>query len=1048
MKKQILIVLVMVLAAGISGAYAQSGSIKGKLTDSATGESLPGANVMLRELNKGTATEPDGSFVLEDIPAGTYTLVATFVGYNTKSTTVDVGSGQVTVNMALVPTTVGLEDVVVTAFGVKREERSLGYSSQSVNSDDVTKARETNIVNSLQGKVAGVDITGSTGNVGGSSRIVLRGASSLSGDNQPLFIVDGVYIDNSNFDPANPSGWSTSEIDYGNAAMDINPDDIASITILKGPNAAALYGSRAANGAIVITTKDGSGANGFGVDIKSSTQFQSILEFPEYQNEYGQGKIDANGVPRFSYVDGKGGGVFDAVGESWGPRLDDGLLIPQWWSGGEAVPWISHPNNTRDFFRGGAKLTNSVSVHGSYDKANFRLAATNLDQTGIVPNSKLKRTNIDFSGGMDITDRFRADAKVTYIATDALNRAEQGYNWNNVMFTIGQWFGRQVDMEKLRDYKTADGTMRNWSGIHENPFWIQYENTNSQTRDRVIGSINLRYDLTDWLSVEGFTGNDWYQDRREARYAKGSHRTPDGEYTETIRYINEWSSRIMLKADRNLTKDVSLNMMVGGENLQNKYNMNSGHAAKLSLPGLYTLENAAVRPTLIDYQSKKEVNSLYGSASIGYKDYLYLDLTGRNDWSSTLPMDNNSYFYPSASLSFIFSDALDLNLSWLTYGKIRGGWTRVGSDTDPYQLAASYSSQQPIGNIPTYAISKTIPNKGLKPEQTESWELGTELRFFSNRLTFDFTYYKSNTSDQILPVQISRASGYEQQIINVGEIENHGVEMSLNATPLQMKSFRWDVTLNYTRNRNKVVSLAPGLDSYVIGGRGASVEARPGDPFGTLYGTAYLRDDNGNIVVDDRGIPMRSNEIKGFGTYAPDWSGSVNNQFNYKNWAFSFLIDTKQGGVLHSDGYRWGRYSGVLKETLKGRIEPFVFDGGRYAAGAVKQDGSPNDIPIDMNTVYAYNRHFYQITESTIFDASFIKLREVRLNYSLPRRILGSLPIKSVDVALVGRNLWIIKKHVPHIDPETALNASNMQGIESNQIPPVRTYGFNINISL
>lgn len=1024
----------------------EEGMITGIVNDAATGETLPGVNVYIDELQIGAPSDLDGRFEITEVPFGTYTVQASFVGYQEYSTEVVIEEEEVELNISLQPSVYGLDDVVVTAFGVQREQRSLGYASQSVDFEELTKAKETNLINSLQGRVAGVDIVSATGNVGGSSRIVLRGVSSLSGDNQPLFIIDGVYIDNSNFDGAGAYGWTTSEVDYGNAAMDINPEDIESITVLKGPNAAALYGSRAANGAVVITTKDGSQNNGIGVDISSSTQFQTILEFPEYQNKFGQGKIDENGVPQFSYVDGRGGGVFDDVGESWGPPLDEGLQIVQWWSNGEPAPWESHSGNTRSFFNTGSVFNNSISLSGSKEDANFRLSFTNLDQTGIVPNAKMHRANISFNGGMNITNRLRAEARANYIDLEALNRAEQGYNWNNIMFTIGQWTARQIDMDRLSDYKDESGNMRNWSSVHENPYWIQYENTNSQNRDRIIGGVTLNYDVNDWLQMEGFTGTDWYVDRREARYAQGSHRTPDGEYLESTRYIKEWSSRFMVRANTDLSSLISLSGMLGAENLQNTYNYNSGHASQLSLPGVFTLENAAVRPTLVDFQSEKEVNSIYGSATIGYKDLVYLDITGRNDWSSTLPKENNSYFYPSASLSLVFTD-LFAAPSWFTYGKARGGWTRVGSDTSPYQLETVYASQDPIGNIATYAINNEIANKGLKPEQTASWEVGLEMRFLDNRLGLDATYYQSNTKDQILPVQISKASGYNTQIINVGEIENHGVELTLSSTIVQTSDFTWDMLINYTRNRNEVISLAEGLESYVIGGRGASVEARPGEAFGTLYGTGYLRDESGNIVVDDRGIPIADNEIRSFGTYAPDWSGSINNQFNYKNWAFSFLIDTKQGGVIHSDGYRWGRYAGTYIETLDGRVNTFVFDGGRHASGAVKQDGTPNDIPIDMSTVYPYNRHFSNVTESTIFDASFIKLREVRLTYSLPTDILQQFFIKSVDFALIGRNLWIIDKKVPHIDPETALSAGNMQGIESNQIPPVRTYGFNVNVS-
>lgn len=1031
-----------------------TGSVEGTIVDARTEQILYGATAMLEEIGQGDAIGDDGRFIIPNVEPGTYTFVANYVGYNRHEEQIQVTSGEVTeVNIALTSQVVDMDEVTVTAFGLEREQRSLGYSLQSVSSDDISNSRETNLVNSLQGRISGANIIGAGGSVGGSSRITLRGARSLSGDNQPLFVVDGLYIDNSNFDPAGPSGWDDMEIDFGNAIMDLNPNDIESISVLKGPTAAALYGSRAANGAIVITTKSGKNVSGISVDVSSSVEFEDILVFPEYQNSYGHGMIDSDGIPRFEFGDGRGGGVFDAVGESWGPPLDQGLMIKQWWSDGEPAPWVSNPGNTRSFFETGTKFSNSLSVSGSYDRAHFRLSAAQIDQSGMVPNEKLNRNNVSFSGGVG-TDRFTVDGRISYTRLEGNNRAEQGYNWNNIMFTIGQWTARQINMDRLRAlYKDENGNMRNWNMIHENPYWIQFENTNSQIRDRFTGNISLNYELMDWLNIEGMAGIDLYDDLREIRYAMGSNRTPNGRYQETSRYLHEQTFRMMGNFDQALSEDFTFSGMFGAESVEQVYRLNRGMAPELSLPNLFTIENSAVRPELESFRSNKQVNSMFGSVNIGFRDYLYLELTGRNDWSSTLPPQNNSYFYPSINSSVVFSDIFNHGQDWFTYGAIRGGWTQVGNDTDPYQLSMTYSTGLPFNNIPTYTISTTIPNLELRPEQTKSWEIGSDLRFFSNRLRFDFTYYESVTEDQILPVQISRSSGYTSRVINVGEISNKGIEVVLGATPLESANFSWDVNLNFNRNRNLVVSLTEGLESFVIGGRGASVEARPGEPFGVLYGTQYLRNEDGYIIVDDRGIPLAAEEQKAFGTYDPDWAGSISNTFSYRNLSLSVLIDTKQGGVIHSDGYRFGRFAGTYIETLRGRDDPFVYQGGAnepggpHAPGAVKRDGTANNIEIDMSTVYAYNRHFSSITESTIFDASFIKLREVSINYSLPARWLVELPISNLNFSATGRNLWIISKNVPHIDPETALNTTNMQGIESNQIPPGRRISFNVQIS-
>ena len=1031
-----------------SVGFSQTGKIYGLVKDAESGNTLAGANISISGTELGAASDVNGFFEVENIPVGAQTIIVNYIGYAEFSQSVDLDEGaEYELNVSLSPEAIA--GMVVTAFGIQREERSLGFSSQSISGDDLMGAPDANVISSLNGKAAGVDVINSTGNVGGSTKIVLRGNSSLSNDNQPLIIVDGVYIDNSNFDQAQASGWSTSEIDYGNAAMDLNGEDIKSVTILKGPNAAALYGSRAANGAIIIETKDGKekGQYGFGIDVKTTNMTQTILEFPEYQNNYGQGKIDSEGIPRFEYGDGKGGGVFDAVGESWGPKMDDGYKNTQWWSNGELMPWNSNPGNTRSFFENGSEVTNTVALYGSFENSNFRLSSSKLKVDGITPNAGMEKLNVQFSGGMKFNDKLSANARVSQITMEALNRAEAGYNWNNVMFTIGQWTGRQIDMDKLSDYKDSDGVMRNWSGIHENPYWIQYENTNGQLRNRVIGSMDLNYNLNDQIEIQAFFGNDWYTDRRNAVYAKGSHRTPNGEYYERFREVRNESSRLIAKGDFKLTDDLSVVTNIGAERVENGIVTSSAHAKALSLPNLYTIENAAIRPTLTAYQGDKRVNSVFGSASFGYRDYLYVDITGRNDWSSTLPKENNSYFYPSMSTGLVFSDLLG-SIDWLSYGKLRFGWTKVGSDTDPYQLQGTYVSQDAIGNLPTYSIDSKLYNRDLLPEETSSVEFGLEMSFLNNRLGFDLTHYVSNTRNQILPVQVSRTSGYSSQVVNIGEIENKGIELIANYKVLNNGPVRWDVTFNYTTNKNMVVSLAPGLETYKFGGRGASVEARPGEAFGTLYGTQYLRNDAGKIIVNSKGVPMRNTTIKGFGTYSPDWAGGMQNSFSYKDWRFSFTIDTKQGGVIHSDHYRWGRYSGTLIETLDGRDNTFVYDGDRHSDGAVKEDGSPNDIPIDMKTVYDFNRHYYRITESTIFPADFIKLREVQLNYAVPKIFSDRLGLNRINVAFIGRNLLILDKKVPHIDPETALNNSNMQGIESNQIPPVRRFGISISTSL
>lgn len=1028
----------------VSFAFAQTSTVTGIVTDESTGEPLPQVNVYIMELETGAATDLEGNYEIENVEHGTYTFRISSVGYTTLEESVTVSQNNTNFNFAIAPDIQALEDVVVTAFGVQREERSLGYTSQSISSEDMNNVKESNFVNSLQGKVAGVEITQANSSLGSSSRILLRGVSSLSGENQPLFIVDGVYVDNSNFGSAGEfsSEYGIDNADYGNAAMDINPNDIESVTVLKGPNAAALYGSKAANGAVIITTKDGSqGAQGLGVTFDSQVTFSDIAILPDMQNQYGQGLFG-----EFSFVDGRGGGTYDGVDESWGPPLN-GQMIPQF-PNGEERPWVAHPDNVRDYFNTGVSLNNNISLSGNYENANFRLSMTDLRQDGIFPAEELDRQTVSLNTGVDLSSDLRVNVVANYYKLNGENRPSVGYNAENPMQQLTQWFGRQVDIDRLRDYEDAEGNPINWNyNYHDNPFWMQHKNGNEQERDRVIGNINARYDINDWISVTGLVGNDFYTERREQWAATNTINDPDGAFYNNVRNVNVLTANFILNAERDLSQDFYLDARIGTEMQRRDYKFNEAEAPGLSVPGVYSITNSSVRQNVGDRKELKRTNSIFTSLTFGFRDYLYLDLTGRNDWSSTLPEDNNSYFYPSASLSFIFTDAFNLEQDWLTYGKIRGGWTQVGNDTDPYQLQAAFNSVDPFGDIPSYSLDDVIPNTQLKPESIESFEIGGELRFFDNRLGIDLTYYDQTTTDQILPVQISRASGYNEQIINAGEVRNTGWEVQLHGTPVQTSDFRWNMIVNWSKNDNEVVELVEGLDAIVLGSSwDATVEARPGEEFGTLYGTGFVRDDAGNIVVGDDGVPLIDSELRPFGSYQADWKGGISNTFTYKGLSLNFLIDMKYGGKLSSTTYMFGRYTGILEETLEGRDGGYVFDGGRWADGAVKEDGSPNDIE---TTAQAFNGGtFFGNSESHIFDATYVKLRELRLGYSLPVQWLSSLPFRSVNLGIVGRNLWIIHKETPHIDPETAFNAGNVQGLESNQFPSTRSVGFNVRFTL
>lgn len=1009
--------------------------VTGTVVDAQNGEPLPAVNIIVKETTIGTSTNVEGAFEL-DVPTLQDTLVVSFIGYQTQEVPIN---GRTTIDISLQRQAITGAELVVTALGGQRQERSMGYSAQNISSEDIDAP---NISEGLQGKVSGIEVTSASGTVGSSNRVVLRGSSSLSGDNQPLYIVDGVYIDNSNFNP--PDG-SEDVSDFGNAAMDIDPSDIESVNVLKGPNAAALYGSRAANGAIVITTKDGSGREGVQVSVNSGVKFSRPWILPDMQNQYGQGFGG-----QFEYVDGRGGGVNDAHDSSWGPPLDGSLKV-QWWSNGEAVPWEPHPDNVKNFFETGNTISNSISIAGNNNNINYRISAGNNQQKGIYPNVSSDKNDFNVNLGTDISEDLRVEARANYVNYIARNMPDVGYSYpGNPLMGLVTWGARQVDMQKVKEAYFNNSNPYQAPGywnrlFFDNIYWEMYENTKRQERNRLIGGLNINYDLTDWLTVNGRVGVDWYLEQRNNREAYGSITDSDGAYEESDRYIYNDSYSLDFNVERTLNQNFDLSARIGGEIVGNKYELNEASTSALEIPGIYSLTNSAVRPVVGDFSSEKKVFSVYGATTLNYKEYLYLDLTGRNDWSSTLPENNLSFFYPSVSLSFIFTDAFDLSMDWLNYGKLRGSWTQVGNGTDPYQLQTTFQSGEPVlGQFPNYTVSPIIFNSNLKPEQTESWEVGTEMRFLDSRVRFDLTYYNSVTRDQILPTPVSNATGYETKIINAGSIENNGIEITIGGSPIQKTDLEWNVDVNFSKNNSEVIELAPGVNSYVIDEfSNVTLEARPGEEFGALYGTTFLRDGQGNIVVNDDGIPITDNTIKNFGSYAADWQSSISNNVSWKNFNLRFFIDIKSGGSIFSGTIMDGRSQGMFKETATGR-DGMVFEGGDWADGAVKQDGSPNDITVRKERL---NEFYSRTGEANIFDASYVKLRQVRLGYSLPGSILNKLgPVRALNIALVGNNVWMIHKNIPHIDPETVFSNTRVPGLESQVAPKTRSFGFNVNL--
>ena len=1068
----------LALAIGVIQGAAQVTTVRGIVTTEEDGEPVIGASVIVKGTALGTVTDVNGRFELSGLPPSATRLLISYISLMAKEVAI---APQVSVTLK--SDTHLLDEVVVTALGISREKKALGYTAQEVKQDALVQGKDNNLLNSLSGKIAGVRITNTQGDVG-SSRIVIRGETSIAGENQPLFIVDGIPVDNSQLN-ARSSGR-----DFKNAIADLNPEDIKTLTVLKGPNAAALYGARAAHGAIVITTKGGDKRQkGIGITLHSSTQVSFVATLPEFQNLFGQG---AGG--RFSYVDGKGAGVNDGVDESWGPRLDIGLLIPQFDSPLDAdgnrvaTPWVSHPNNVRDYFRMGISTNNGISIARGDDKYQFRVGYNYEKQVSIVPDAGTNKTNISLNTDYHLAKWIVVGATANYIVYTAPSlpgsATPSGSNVrsNSPMLQF-LWFGRQVDTNSLK----ADYT-RNWnSSYYDNPFWSTSYNTQSQERHRLIGDLHAEFRLTDGLHVRFRTSTDWYNDRRKSKVKWGSAGagSPYGSYAEDAYTVKENNTEVLATYIKQLNKNWGIDALLGFNVRNKQYENNYQAAPRLAVADLYTLTNSRDPLTSSNDFYRLRQYGLYGSIQLDYRRWAFLNITGRNDWSSTLPVDNNSYFYPSVTASVLLSEAFGWRSKAVNYLKIRGGWSQVGADANPYQLATVFTSETAFNGNPLQSSSTIGMNPNLKPEKTSSIEAGFEAAFWDNRLCLDFTYYKTDSRNQILKLATTAASGYTSQVRNAGHIRNRGYEIQLGAVPIQTsKGFRWNLDLNYGANSSKVVKLDDEglITSYQLYSSGIQILASVGEAYGTLFGTSYVRDANGNVVVDANGLPKISTTNKTLGKFTPDWTGGISNTFSYRSLSLSFLIDASVGGSIFSNTNKTGKYTGVLANTLSGRDAEHgglwyytdamgnnvrlsespsysVSSDGLYYAQVngqstrvyqdgimvegVTESGSKNE---EVVSAEKYYHRIYSIAEANVYDASYVKLREVALSYRLPRLWTQKLHLQEASVTLTGRNLWTIYKSVPNIDPESALTTGNAQGVEAYSLPTTRSFGVNLSV--
>ena len=1053
--------------AAVPGWAAAQATISGRVTSEA-GQPLPNASVVLQGTNLGTISRETGEYSFT-VPASrtngqTATLSARLLGYAASSATITLSPGEIRHDFSLVATPVQLTGVVVTALGMEREKSTLGTAQQQLNAEELNQTRAMNVLEQISGKAAGVQITGS-GTQGGSPRITIRGANSITGNNSPLFVVDGVAM--SSFSrPGHPMGG----YDFGSAISDINPDDIETMSILKGPNAAALYGSRAANGVIVITTKKGKSSQGrVRTEVSTTYTWERPSMLPDFQNLYGQG---ATG--EFDYVDGQGGGTNDNLDQSFGPRLDGRttgcVFLPNsttydtshpcrqfnMLNGG---PWSAHPDNVKDFFNTGHTMATTVAVSGGTDRVSARLSVGQDYTEGYIPNNDFRRTSALLNGTVNVGSRVTADATLSYMRNNGRNRPGVGYN-NGIVSSMYVWFGRQVDTDALRNYQLGGPTNGgpsnreyNWNyNYHNNPFWLQYENPVKDTRDRFMGSAAVTYRATDWLNATLRMGTDIYrfnidQDWSAGHiYGSGVDQSFFGGFRNLNDYRNDRTTEAHLTADRTLMDRLHLNATLGAAVRQESFSNDTVKVTGLSVPGIYNVSNAAIAPTLGQFRQRRQVNSAYGSAAFTWNGWLTIEGSARNDWSSTLPKGNNSYFYPAVAASVILTDAVPMlqDNRILTYAKLRAAKARVGADTDPYRLRTTFvGNSSKFDGLPQFSLFDTLANPDLKPEITTSDEIGVELAFFNGRATLDASYYDKSTKDQIFPITVSPASGFQAKSINAGRVTNRGIEALLSVTPVKdFRNLEWTTTFNFARNRSRVAELDPGITTIVLGtGWYVNVEARVGEPYGSLYGYHFARDEATGKLLLNGGLPYAGGR-KVLGNIQPEWVGGWGNNIRYKNFTLYGLLDIRKGGDIYSITNFFGDYAGVLSSSLRGREQDWDKP-GLVIDGIDEESGGPNTTRV---TAEQYFQAIFPVNEPYIYDASYIKLRELRFGFDLPQAWASRMYSEAVNLAITGRNLYTWTD-VPNIDPEFSYTTGNLQGIEFTALPNARTWGFSVRVT-
>jgi TonB-linked SusC/RagA family outer membrane protein len=1019
--RKILMIFAMCFAL-ISSAVAQQ-LVTGTVTGD-DGVGIPGVTVLEKGTSNGTITDVDGVYSIT-VSEGS-TLAFSYIGMKTVEEMVD---SRTTIDVTLAPSEIGLGEVVVTALGISKEKKSLGYSVTEVGGEDISMVKDHNPANSLVGKVAGVVVTQGTGGPGGGSRVIIRGNNSITGNNQPLIVVDGVPIDANG---SNSGGSVYNSTITGGGITDINPDDIESISVLKGPNAAALYGSRAGNGVLLVTTKKGTRNKGLGVSINSNITFDNPMILPEYQNEYGQGS--QGNVP---------GNITDLKNSSssWGPKLDGSSQL---YYTGENRPYTAQPDNFKDFFETGGKYVNTVALDGGGENYSVRFSYTNNMTNSMIPNSDLKSNNFNLRSVIDLTDKFKLDAKATYFMQDLNNRISQGTE--GVLSTI-LTMPRNVDINDLKVYQNPEESLNSisYSALGANPYWMVQHDRNQNRRERFLGFAKASYEFTDYLSAFVRVGTDVTHTKSESVNQPGHHFYRSGRLNFGNDRVSETNADFLIMFDKDLSPDFNLSVNIGGNHSYRTYEAISIYGENFKIPTRATVANSIVQTPSYSPLSEKEINSLYGQASFSYKNFLYLDVTGRNDWSSTLGEGSWSYFYPSVTGTFLANQIFDPDADLFNLLKVRASWANVGNDTSPYQLNPYYNLASD-GYLGLTQLSRPSVkfNPDLKPENIASLEFGLEGSMINNRLFFDFSWYDIKTTDQIYDVPVPASTGYSTFRENIGEMTNTGVELLVGGIPVQTNNFSWEISANFAQNKNELGELIEDLESHQLNTTNSgnvTIQATVGGGYGDIYGTVPRTNDAGQIVVDANGRPQASAEKEYLGNSQPDWTGGLSNKLTYGDFSLRFLIDARIGGEIYSQTNASLVGSGATIESLEYREDGIVVD------GYVKQD---DDTYVKNETTISgqdYWGAMSGIASEFVFSQSNIRLREFVLAYKVPNKLLNNTFIKGVDVAFIGRNLFFLYKDIDHVDPEASLGTGNNgQGILSYNLPTARSLGFNVNI--